>query len=577
MNSAEISTFQQRVKTIEPKEAAEYLDYLAEHNIPAANDDGVQVINARCAYDTQFFAQSYLAESFDDPMTHQHDEAWRLIDDETIPYLVLCGWRGFGKTSIYVAKKVKDLVFRQRSFLLLVGKSHDYAATITDNIKTELLGNTRIRHVFGSFRPVRFEGLESMFSRKSYYVADPVTGEPFAFVTCKGANQQVRGLNVRIAGRLRRPDDIGIDDLEDDEEVLNGELRAKVKNWFRGALLPCVPRARPNSRTGRWAPTGPSPWRVTYQDTLKHEACTMADLLDDTSWVSVVYPQSELRKTDNGSDYFSLVPEIISHSQVRAEVKQAIGSGTLEVYAREKMCVPIPPGEGCWTTEMFRYYNEHDMKLNDAPGVERFIIVDPAKTSTQKSAYTAILGVAADLSTGLIYLRRLINERLKASDIYQRVFEMAVALKTRVIAPEITGLGDWLKHSFRNSAMKMGLNLNFLWLEGRQLPPGDFGAGKEAAKRARASVIVPYYERREVFHERSLKDGALERQQLTFPRCRWWDALDCAGYIPKVLALMGRYFTSQVKDDDKTALRFLEDGQDARWDRAIQSGSWCHV
>lgn len=563
----------------------EQADLVAQRIIPT-QDEGLRVILRNCVQSTKFFAQTFLQETFDGVMTYQHDAVWDLIDDETIPKTAICAWRGFGKSSTIEAKIIKSILFRQHRFAMYVSKSHDFAATETETIKQELLVNSAIREVFGSLKAQAYSDVDLSFSRKSWFACDPKTGEPICFIVPKGANQQVRGSKVRISNKNQRPTFIGIDDLEDDEEVLNEDLRKKLRRWFTGALEPCVdPRHAPDPRTNRWVPSkNPEwtpPWRLFYIDTLKHQDANMAHLLDSSDWQGITFPQAELRvSTDTAGkekkEFFSLVPEIVSHAQVRRAVDVANADGNMDEFAREKLCLPMAPDSACWTPESFQHYNDGDLKLNSEPDVFRFIIVDPAKTSKQSSAFTAILGVAIDRIKQRVYLRDLINARMEPELITDKTFEMAIALNTRNIAVETAGLGEIGEFMFENAAAMKGISINWEWLNATLSGSrGDYGTGKDAAKRVRGSLVLPLYRAGVVWHDWTLKRSALERQMLSFPLCKNWDALDCAGYIPEV---MKRYGISLDKPEEKKREQFFED--DAYYnelDFVIENRDWAVI
>lgn len=536
---------------------------------------------------TRHFAITFMPDTFSDPMTYQHDDVWANMDDDELPLFCACAWRGFGKTSMGIARKVKGVLFRQFRYIMCVGASHDYAAGITENVKAELMANPYIREVFGSIKPKNLDDVDFTFSKKAFFCCDPKTGEPISFIHPKGCGQRVRGANIRIMGRLQRPDYIDIDDLEDDEEVLNEESRKKTRSWFNAALLHCVPRDRPNARTRRWDrsadPLWKPPWRVFYTDTLKHEDANIAHIMGDTAWKHAVYAQAEFRETENGKrKLFSLVPELISNAKCRAEWSDAERRGELDGYCQEKLCQPMSPENACWTRDMFKYYDETTIGsslkkhgLNNLPHIDRFLIVDPARTANQRSDYTGILAVAADCKDGKIYFRREINQRLKPSQILDTVFDLALELNTRVIAIEATGLEDHLRHQYTSEAQRRRLDVEFVWLKSHALPRGNFGTGREAPKRARASMILPYYEKGHVWHEEGLKNGALEGQELSFPKSTHWDILDCAGYVPQLLELGGRYFEPQVAGTTKSGEGFEDD---VDWDRLteeIHGRNWC--
>lgn len=575
-------SFADRVANVTAAEASAYIDRMIDANIPAKvgekTDDGIEVILARSLVDTKFFALTFEPESFDQSTTYQHDQLWAMLDDECAPNTVVCAWRSFGKSTMLVIKKVKDICFRLRKFIMIVGKTFDYAVGMTEDIKAILLTNDRIRHVFGSMKAKTYAGNDLRFSQRAWFACDPdVGGRPICFVVPKGAQQPVRGARVRLANRMQRPDDITIDDLEDRREIDNEEIRTAIWGWLHGDLLPCVGDQRPDPKTNRWPANAPPPWRVFYADTLKHEASSMAKLLSDSFWKRAKLPQAELRTDPDGEKrYYSLVPSRISDAQVRAEVNQALSSNTIDEYCREKLCMPMSPEHAVWTRDMYRYYSDSDLKLSTMGSVDRFIVVDPAQTSKPESDYSGILAVAADCLLGRIYFRRLVNSRLKIPDLLDNVFRMAVETNSKVIAVETTGLQDHVKYLFETRKHQEGLTgIEFVWLKGQTVPQtGDYGTGKEKVKRARASMIAPFYQRGAVYHDESLRDSALEEQQLSFPKCAHWDALDCAGYVPQVLQYGGRFFTyREIEGVPKP--QFADDADFSSYDDAIMNGAFC--
>lgn len=538
-------------------------------NIVPTDDVRIQELLMRCALETRFFAQTVLGASFDEVMTYQHKDFWQLIDNDMLPKTVACVWRGFGKTTSMFAKVIKSILFRQCPFIVWVAKSQDSAIEQTEDIKGELLTNSFIRDVFGKMKAEKYEDQRLGFGKESWFVADPRDGRPVAYIVPKGTNQRnIRGINIRIEGKKQRPTFMVFDDVEDAEQVYSVDYRDKTRKWFFGSVLPCVPRIRPNHKTNMWnLPENDllmphrAPWRIFYADTPKHNDALILHLLNLSDWKTVKYAQSEVRKLDGKDEYFSLVPELISDEQVRVEVKVAKEARSLDEYYREKMCLPSSMENPCWTREMLLYYREEKIDW-DKSRLYRCIVVDPARTAKATSAHTAILGVAAgwmaDWKKNVILFRKLVNERLRFTEIYDRLFDMAIELDTRDIAIEITGMDDASVHLYRSEALKRGLNVNWLFLSAQGLPKGDFGVGSEAAKRARGSVILPYYEGGHVYHEEGLRGSALEMQELTYPDCTEWDALDCAGHTPKVLAKVGALWESQVLEDEK-APRFKSD------------------
>jgi hypothetical protein len=573
----------EQIDALQPADVREWIDALIEHDRPVTDDlETYEMVLLRCDKDNQFFAEVFLPESFDEPFTHQTDELNAGLNDDTIPKMVRCMWRGGGKSAHAKLYVVKGICLRKFRYVMWVSKSHDSSAVETENLKTEILQNPRIRKVFGYFKSKTYEGVDVSFSKKAWFACDPHTGKPICFIQPKGAEQQVRGANIRIFGRYQRPDLIICDDLEDRNNIDNEDIRKGVRRWCMGDLFNCVSRKRPDPKTNRWKrsrnPLWRPPWRIIYIDTLKHEDSMMAHILDSSEWDSARLPQSTLKEDPEtgAKQYYSEVPEIISDEQVRAEARFAEENGTIDEYSREKMCLPVSPEHACWTRSMFIHYSDKDQEIQHDSNYHRMVIVDPAKTANQRSAYTAILASGFHYTTGNIYIRDLINEKLSPHMILVRTIEMALATNSRIIAVEVTGLSDWIKHQFEDYATKRGLShvIQFHWLEGNKIPKGDFGTGRDAPKRARASMILPYYQQGKVLHENVITESALEQQMLSYPRPANWDALDCAGYIPKVLRDFGIF---QHAPELKVGEQRDDFGYDEEYKKVgelIRAGGW---
>jgi len=535
-----------------------------------------QDVLMRALSSTNFFAGYFLAESFTGPTTWQRRKNFETLDDDTLPFGYVCAYRGFAKTTQLWAKNIKDLCFRLQKFILKASYSLDYASTQTDNIRSALLSNPAIIEFFGHLKPQSYKGLNPAFSAKAWFVADPLTHEPFAFVCPKGSNQQVSGALVMLNGAMTRPTWIDIDDGEDREEVLNEELRSKYEAWYYDSLLQCVPDARPSSKTGRWAPSKDPlwrpPWRVWQQDTIKHEDSLMARIAQSPAeWVGHVFPQAEKREDDK---LHTLVPEIVSSAQVRKEAASAEARGKLDNWYMEKMCLSQATDHDSWTRDLFKYYSDAALKLTDLPKNQKFVVVDPAKTAKTRSAPTAMLGVGISIEDRAIYFRDLVNARLGMDEMPHKAIDMCLALNTPILAVELTGAEGPFQHLFETAVMERGLQhwIEFHWLDARQSPRGKYGSGRDAIKRARGAALLPRYKQGEVYHEETLRESALEKQELSFPKPARWDALDCAGYVPELMRDIGIYWEPKLKaEHEMCGVDRLVARENRRWTEALET------
>lgn len=543
-------------------------------------DPELQRILLESMLSTEMFIKTFMPEFVDGVWTWQRKAHLALLDDDTVPYGGCCGYRALGKTSLAVAHAVKNFCFRKYPFVVWLSKTEDAAIEQTEAIKDELTSNPQITAVFGNFRPESIKGVQKQFSRKAFYVADPKTGAVFGLCNPRGIGQPIRGKRITLMGRSTRPSFLYADDTEDDEEVMNADYRKKYRKYFYGSFLKCVDRNKlPQAGTNRWKKPDPgdkAPWRCFLNDTIKHEDSNMARVIQDGSWVVNVFPQAEKRAD---GQYYSLVPDIVTDEQVRADQKWHESEGEEDTFAMEILCMPMAPDGSAWTRESYRYYGEDELSLNDLGREFKFIVVDPAKVNKATAANSAALAVGVDTMEKKIYFRSLFAHRVKLDRLPHIVFDMAIMLNTPSIYIEITGQEENIELLWENAARERGLDrwIEFIPLDRRGMSvKGDFGKGKEAPKRAHSSLALPYYSRGEVYHERSLKNGPLELQQLAYPKCSKWDCMDCMAYVPHIMLKNGLFWAPKIADRQYEEI--LENARD--WDsddhlgRRIRDREW---
>lgn len=134
--------------------------------------------------------------------------------------------RGSAKTTINNFAKIFRTLYRETSFVLLISETGSHAKKQLDNITFELTTNERIKAVFGELEPERQSKLPWTSDE-----AETVTG---VYLTARGRGGQVRGMN----NKGNRPDDVTVDDLEDEESVSTPEQLDKCLNWVLKSLLP---------------------------------------------------------------------------------------------------------------------------------------------------------------------------------------------------------------------------------------------------------------------------------------------------------------------------------------------------
>lgn len=496
------------------------------------NDDELKEILASCSIKTKMTAQTIFPDRFTHPFTKNiHDPILELVDDP-YPKVAIAAPRGFGKTSIVgLAKAGKDILFRQRKFILYVSKSFDSAVIQTENLKMELATNLGIKSLFGPVKAKNAAGLDESFSKKAWVAMDTL-------IYPRGAAQQVRGLLYKNA----RPDLIIIDDLEDPETIENDEIRRKVKQWFYADLIKCVSRLSKN-------------WKIIYIDTLKHEDSLLQELLDADDWKSV-----RLEAFDDA--YEPTAPEFMDKEEILKEKKSHSDKGQLDVLFREYRNLPISGEDASFKKEYFQYYSDPDLDKSD---VENVILVDPAKTVKMQSADSAIVGCGIDYGKCIIYVRDIVSGKMYPDELYNEMFDMKVRLNAMTIGIEVAGIEEFIKQPIKNEIVKRGPMFAFepIWLRPRG-GPADAGKGKMK----RVAALVPFYRQGYVFHNPTCCD-VLESQLLSFPRPKRWDVMDALAYVIEMLELGERYFNPPAEDPDDVEAEYRELDKD--YDEPIQN------
>jgi hypothetical protein len=564
--------------------------YSGMRRICDTSESWLQEVLMRSSVDSMFFCQNFMPDMFNKAMTEQRIKHFQLLDDDTVAYGYVVAARGFMKTTSIVGKMVHNTLFRRQPFTMFCSQTIGHAQTQTENVKSILLGNPEIREVFGCFKAFKYAGTNPTFGKSAWFAADPDSGEPFAFFLPKGQQQQVNGSLVYMRNRMIRPTLIVCDDLDDREKVLSEEQREKLEDWYFGALIKCVDDSYPDAKY-RWKrpaleknPDWTAPWRIIYQDTIKHEDALMTKVMNSPEYYGGVYPRCEYVEGSNFKKVKSCAPELWTDEQMQRDYDLHIQRNKEDIFAMDIMCLPMSKGAGSWTKDMYKYYNDREKTsvIDAIQDDHKFIIVDPSKTSKVESAKTAMLAVAFSQNESCLYFRDLINKNLRIQDIPAQAVEMAIATKTKHIFVELTGLEEHVEHLFFNYLEMAGLSrtIKVHFLDARSVPKGgDYGTGRDAPKRARASFLIPYYSMGRVYHEDILRNSALERQQLSFPKPGFWDALDCASYVPYIMRKGGMFFMPELVERVETQTQNYEikPQQYAELTRRLRAGDWMSV
>jgi hypothetical protein len=556
------------------------LRHLYANWAPDTNDSWVQDVVARCIEPTgargpgeltgtHYFASTFFPKSVKKMFTEERIQYLSLLDDDTIPNLFALTHRGFGKTTLAIFALTRALLCRNQKYILFTSGIYDVAAKRTEAIRAAL-SSPEVVEIFGNMRPVRGEHIGAQFSEEAFVLIDPDTNEPMACVQPRGSEQVVNGSLVMLGGEMQRPTMVFSDDGQKRLHIGNNDLRDRYIDWWESEVEP-LPEAdsEPDAVTHRWKKPASGAWIAPYRfivtDTCKHVDAHIMRLVTNPRWTGVVFPLGE--EVDGK---LKLKHKIMSAGAFNERIDKF--RYKMDVFYREFMCAPSSNESRAWNSEMFKHYKEGTEDFSNA---FKFIVIDPARSVGVASAYTSILVVAVKPDKG-IFLRKNIVARLEPDAYYKETFGLARDYMTRLVIPEETGLAMVIKNAFHQAASIAGLGgqIEFDWIQSKRHPGVEYGTGQDAIKKARCSAMLPYYQQGMVYHEESLRGGPLERAQLQFPDCTFWDATDTAGYIPEIMERYEVYLDakpgSEMVIEDEYATDYDEAGE------YFRSKAWCN-
>ena len=458
-----------------------------------------------CKLSTKEFARTFLPRYFSRDFTPLHDQIFRVLDDDKLKKVLILAPRGIGKTTIVnLAFTLKRMLFRESRYIISLGASSDTAIEQTENLKTELMENERIRAVFGKM----FVG---RVSKEEFIVGE---GETAVKVLPRGAGQKVRGRRYRNF----RPDLIVVDDLENDKNVLSEKQRFDVKAWFFSSLTNLVDIYGGN-------------WRIVVVGTILNEDSLLSNLAELPDWTVV-------RLAICDENLHSYIPTWLTDEQVYSMYEELKRAGEEDKFYMEFMNTVCSGVDGTFTKDMFRYYVEEEIER--ATSTETVILSDPARTKNGRSCETAILAVTMNYDNGGIYIRRVVTGRLSPAEHIDYVLDLADRYKASLIAPEITGLEEYLMYPLQSEQLRR---------YGRHKYE-VFGVRPIHSKEDRAKSLLPMFRRGDIyFNKRDCLP--LELALLSYPHCGKWDALDCLSNLLQVLDEGSRFMWDEDKVIDE--------------------------
>lgn len=294
-------------------------------------------------------------------------------------------------------------LWRERQFVVLVSETEGTAVQFLGNIKTELMENQELINLFKINRLVK--------NTETDIIVEFKDGSEFRIIA-KGSGQQVRGL----LWKGMRPDLILGDDMESDEQVASRERRQKYREWFYGALLPCLADRGIIRLVGTILHMDgllenlmPNEHKAT---TIQEELCVYSEA-KDPSWHSIKFRA-------HNSDFSEILwPERFPKKRLESIRKDYVDRGFPEGYSQEYLNYPIDD-----STAFFK----KDWMLPAKKGEEHekggiYIGTDFALSQKTKADFS-VFTVSRLTTKGVLQIIDVIRERMDLFRIAETFFEL---------------------------------------------------------------------------------------------------------------------------------------------------------
>jgi len=311
----------------------------------------------QCEKSLQLFMETYGAEHFTEEFGSAQLELIDVLEKNInkAARIVRAEPREYGKTTLIEWFILYCILYDKKKFIVYVCDSRDQASMVIQMIQEELETNDKILEDFGDLTGDKTWGKLELLTK---------TG---CRVMARGAKSRMRGLK---SGK-NRPDLAVMDDVENDKNTMNTDLRDQLWNWVRRVVINMV------SKEGDIVTVG----------TVLHWDSILMRILKEPSWDSKIVAAFD----EHGESTWK------SHwPKERLEArKREIGS---EAFSQEYMNDPIDIESQAFKRSHLRTYrmSEKNFEQNHFTIYHHYLTWDPAWSGNKRSHYTAMMVIAVD-------------------------------------------------------------------------------------------------------------------------------------------------------------------------------------
>lgn len=521
---------------------------------------------------THFFSELFFQDK-EKLWTQKRLEYCAMLDDQSIPRIAAVAHRGFGKTVISTVWSCRQLLCRFSRHILYTSSEEKIAVRRTNGMRAKLT-NKDLASLFGNFKPLKNNKHSATFSVDGWYLVDPKTQVPFAAVSPRGSGQTVNGSIVILGDDWVRVDLILNDDGQSRKHIGNKDVRDVYEDWLDAELSNTIDvRKQPDHKTHKWNLSlgERAPWRNVMFDTPKHRECAITKFQRRPEWFTFNAP---LAKEVEKGVYVTAHPGYMDDAGCMYEYKRNILKP--DYWTREFLCLAQSRDTQHFTRDMFQHVDAEVEVKKRRGRLTKFLVVDPAHTTSEQSAKTSMLAVCVDIHAAQVIFAENMVGRWEPPVYYQHMFALCRKWGITRCYVEETGATGTLRNAIMTAASMAGLygQIDFTWLKSIRNPNVDYipkedSNSANAMKIARSGGLLPYYQQKLILHDNSMKEGPLEGALIDWPECSEWDATDTAGYVPEIFEAEDIYLEGEpayqtILDQDESE-EFEECG---RWFRS---------
>lgn len=447
------------------------------------------------------FTGSVLASKFDNPapIPDFHREWWEICCSDN-PCVAIAAPRGHAKsTAITHCFTLASVLFRDRSFVILVSYTEGQAVEFLRDIKKELMENEELMTLF------RIKGIKK--DTETDIIVEMEDGHEFR-IMAKGSEQRVRGLKWNY----RRPDLIVCDDIEDDELVMNQDRREKFRNWFYKALLPI------RSQNGIVRMVG----TIMHMDAVlerlmpkEHSKNTVIEDLkqyrvkETSTWKAVKYQACT-------EDFKTILwPEMFSDKRLKSIYQGYAEDGNPEGFYQEYLNKAIDPHHAFFRREDFISMSDKDHEKHK----EYYMAVDLAISQENRADYSAFVVGGID-ELGFLYIIDVIRDRMDGKEIIDTLIGLNKRYDCMMVTIEKGQIEKALGPFLRTEMMERNqfLNLNLV-------TPSKDKPQRARSWQARLRSGTVRFDTKADWYL------AFEQEHMRFPRDKHDDMVDATAYL----------------------------------------------